>query len=394
MTEARTYDVVIVGGGAIGSSTAFFLASESGFRGTVAVVERDPTYRTASSALSASGIRQQYSTAVNVQIGRFGIDFLRNVGVHLAVNGEAPDIGLSERGYLFLGGPESESVMRDIHALQLAHGARVELLDPDALTRRFPWIDAAGIGIGSLGISGEGWFDGYALLQAFRRKARSLGVDFIHGTVVGLERSGNRLTAARLADGTRLRCGHVVNAAGPRARSVAEMAGLRLPVEARCRSVFVFDCRQELEACPLVIDTSGVWFRPEGRQFITGLSPPEERDPETFDLEVDHAQFENDIWPALAARVPAFASVKVVGSWAGLYEYNTLDQNGIVGPHPELPNLLFANGFSGHGLQQSPAVGHGIAEWIAHGAWRTIDFTPLSVERIVANRPYSERNIV
>jgi glycine/D-amino acid oxidase-like deaminating enzyme len=186
----------------------------------------------------------------------------------------------------------------------------------------------------------------------------------------------------------------MVNAAGPRARLVAAMAGVRLPVEARCRSVFVLDCRQDLPACPLVIDTSGVWFRPEGRQFIAGLSPPEERDAETFELEVDHAQFEEEIWPALAHRVPAFESLKVTSSWAGHYEYNTFDQNGIVGPHPDVPNLFLANGFSGHGLQQSPAVGRAISEWIAYGGWRTLDLTPLSVERILANRPLIERNVI
>ena len=172
------------------------------------------------------------------------------------------------------------------------------------------------------------------------------------------------------------------------------MAGLALPVEARCRSVFVFDSRRALPGCPLVIDTSGVWFRPEGHQFIVGLSPPEDRDAKSFALEVDHAQFEQEIWPALAHRVPAFESLKVTSSWAGHYEYNTFDQNGIVGPHPEVPNLFLANGFSGHGLQQSPAVGRAVAEWIVHGSCRTLDLSPLSVQRILENRPLVERNIV
>lgn len=391
---ALGYDVVIVGGGVIGSAIAYFLASEPAFGGTVAVIERDPTYRTASSALSASGIRQQYSTAVNIAIGRFGIEFLRNAPATLAVDGKAADIGLTEHGYLFLGDERSVGLMRDNNALQRSHGVDVALLAADELQARFPWLSADGVVLGSLGLAGEGWLDGYALLQAFRHKARTLGATYIQGNVVGIERNGAEIAATLLEDGSRIACDRIVNAAGPRARAVAAMAGIRLPVEARRRSVFVVDCRSQLPGCPLVIDTSGVWFRPEGRQFITGISPPEDQDPETFELEVDHAQFDEVIWPALAQRVPAFEALKVTGSWAGHYEYNTFDQNGIVGPHPEVGNLYLANGFSGHGLQQSPAVGRALSEWIVYGACRTIDLSPLSIRRILENRPLIERNVV
>ena len=390
----QSYDVVIVGGGVIGSAIAYFLVADPGFDGTVAVIERDPTYRTASSALSASGIRQQYSTAVNMAIGRFGIKFLRNAAETLAVDGEKPEIGLLERGYLFLAGVDGVEVLRANYELQRANDVAVELLGPNALATRFPWISTEGVALGSLGLSGEGWFDGYGLLQAFKRKAKSLGADYVTAEVAGLVRDGGSIVEARLADGTRIACGALVNAAGPRSRLVADMAGIKLPVEARARSVFVFDCKQELARCPLVVDTSGVWFRPEGKQFIVGLSPPEERDPETFDLVIDHAQFEADIWPALAARAPAFESLKVTSAWAGHYEYNCFDQNGIVGPHPAVPNLFLANGFSGHGLQQSPGVGRAVSEHIIYGHYRTLDLADLAVERIIANRPLVERNVV
>lgn len=391
---ASSYDVVIVGGGVIGSAIAYFLANDPAFGGTVAVIERDPTYRTASSALSASGIRQQYSTAINIAIGQFGIEFLRNAPVTLAVDGKPADIGLTEQGYLFLGDERSAELMRENNSLQRSHGVAVELLGANALCERFPWISSDGVALASLGLSGEGWYDGYTLLQAFRSKARSLGATYIQGNVVALYRSGTAVAAAVLDDGSRIACGTLVNAAGPRARAVATMAGIVLPVEARRRSVFVIDCRRQLPHCPLVIDTSGVWFRPEGRQFITGISPPEDQDPETFELEVDHAQFDEVVWPALARRVPAFEALKVTGSWAGHYEYNTFDQNGIVGPHPQIGNLYLANGFSGHGLQQSPAVGRALSEWIVYGACRTIDLSPLSVQKILENRPLIERNVV
>jgi len=391
---AQNYDVVIVGGGVIGSAIAYFLSADPGFDGTVAVIERDPTYRTASSALSASGVRQQYSTAVNIAIGRFGIDFLRHAAEALSVEGAPAEIGLIEPGYLFLGGEASIALMRANNDLQKGLGVSVELLGANALAARFPWLNTDGVALGSLGLEGEGWFDGYGLLQAFRRKARHLGATFLTNSVVGLVRDGNRITTALLDDGTRIACGSLVNAAGPRARSIGDMAGVALPVEARCRSVFVLDCRRELPACPLVIDTSGVWFRPEGRQFICGLSPPEERDPETFELTIDHTQFEEEIWPALAHRVPAFESLKVTSAWAGHYDYNRFDQNGIVGAHPDVPNLFLANGFSGHGLQQSPAVGRAVAELIAHGAYRSLDMAALSITRILEDRPLIERNVI
>ena len=204
MPDAQ-FDVVIVGGGVIGSAIAYFLAADPGFAGSVAVIERDPTYRTASSALSASGIRQQYSTAVNIAIGRFGIEFLRAAPEALAVNGEPAEIGFIERGYLFLGGEESVPLMRANHALQRDMGVPVELLGANALATQFPWLSGEGVAMGSLGLADEGWLDGYGLLQAFRRKARSLGAIYITGNVVRLDRAGNRVTAATLEDGTRNR---------------------------------------------------------------------------------------------------------------------------------------------------------------------------------------------
>ncbi len=391
MTEV--YDVVIVGGGAVGSAIACFLMQEPGFAGSVVVVEKDPTYRTASSALSAGGIRQQYSAEVNIRIGQYGIGFMRNATTTLAVDGDEPALGLREQGYLFLASPEGLADLEANHAVQRRLGVAVQLLSVDALLRRFPWLSGVGLAGGSVGLD-EGWIDGYSLVQAFRRKARSLGARYVEGEVMGLTRTGQRISEVRLADGTRFSCGTVVDAAGPRSRAIASMAGLPLPVEARKRCVFVVDCRSKPAACPLVIDPSGVWFRPEGDYFLCGVSPPEERDHEEFGLEVDHDIFPDEVWPVLAERVPAFEALKVVNAWAGHYEYNTFDQNGIIGAQPDVANLIFATGFSGHGLQQSPAVGRGVSELIAFGEYRTLDLRDLSIERILQNRPLLERNIV
>ena len=386
--------VAIIGGGAVGSAIASFLLGDPAFAGEVTVSERDPSYARASSALSASSIRQQFSTAINIEIGQFGIEFLRGVGERLAVGGERPEIGLVEGGYLFLASAAGRATLEENHRIQKTLGADVALLDPAGLRARFPWISTEGVVLGSLGLSGEGWFDGYSLLQAYRRKARSLGATYIAAEARGFDRDGARISAVRLADGSTVPCDIAVNAAGPWAREPAAWLGMDLPVRARRRSVFVFTCPTPILDAPLLIDPSGVYFRPEGRGFICGTSPDPARDPDDLPLDPEHELFEEVIWPVLAQRVPAFEALRQTSAWAGYYELNTFDYNGIVGSPPEVPNLIFANGFSGHGLQQSPAVGRGVAELIAHGGYRTLDLSPLAFERIAANRPLLEKNVV
>lgn len=390
-----TRDIVIVGGGVIGSAIACFTLEDPAFRGTVTVVERDPGYARASSALSASSIRQQFSTEVNIRIGQFGIEFLRRVGEHLAVDGDRPQIGLVEPGYLYLASPAGEAILARNHALQREHGVDVTLLEPAALRQTFPWLSTDGVALGSLGLSGEGWFDGYSLMQAFRRKARSRGAIYVHAEACAFDAESARIVALRLADGTRVRGDAFVNAAGPWAAGVASWLGIDLPVRARRRCVFTFGCPSTLERCPLVIDTSGVWFRPEGHnQFIGGVSPDPANDPDDLPLDVDHALFDEVLWPALAARVPAFEALRPLRAWAGYYEMNTFDHNAIVGAHPQWSNLYFANGFSGHGLQQAPAVGRGVAELLVHDRYRTLDLSALAFERIAQRKPMVELNVI
>jgi sarcosine oxidase len=283
-------------------------------------------------------------------------------------------------------------------ALQRREGADIALLDPAALSQRFAWLDVAGLAAGAFGRSGEGWIDPPSLMMLLKKAAQAEGVAYLHDEVVDLEVSGRQVTSARLASGARIGCKALVNAAGPQAGRVAALAGVALPVEPRKRFVFVFDCREPPAAlcdAPLTVDPSGVWFRPEGRGFITGWSPSKDREPPATDLEdIDHGLFEEAIWPVLAARVPAFEAVKVTNAWAGFYDYNAFDQNAVIGTHPEVSNLYFANGFSGHGLQQAPAAGRAIAELIVHGAFRTIDLTRLGYGRIARNEPLAEINVI
>ncbi|WP_328587480.1 NAD(P)/FAD-dependent oxidoreductase [Algihabitans albus] len=393
---SRSFDVVIAGGGVIGSAVAYFLAAHPDFDGRVCVVERDPSYQSGATARSAGSIRQQFSTPENIRMSQFGVTFLKALGETLAVEGERPDVQLQEGGYLFLASVAGLETLRANHTVQQAEGAPVTLLDCDGLAARFPWLNLEGLAAGCFGTAEEGWFDPFALLQAFRRKAVALGVTYLADEVVDIARQGHRIGAVELAAGGRLGCGWLVNAAGIRARDLARMAGIEgLPVHPRKRQVFVFNCREPLPGCPLIIDPSGLYVRPEGSGFICGISPgPGEPDPDCDDLEVDHGLFEERLWPLLAARVPAFEAIKPAGAWAGHYDLNSFDANAILGAHPELPNFLFANGFSGHGLQQSPAVGRALAELIAEGRYVSLDLSRFGYERIAATQPIIEKNVV
>lgn len=398
-----SYDVVIVGGAVIGSSVACHLSGDPGFDGSILVVERDPTYARASTALSAASIRTQFSNAINVAVSQYGAEVIRDFASRMATRDDRPDLGFHEGGYLYLAATEAqERTLRENHETQRGCGADVVLWSPEDLTRAFPHLNCADIRLASYGRSGEGWFDNTGLMNGFRNKAREQGVTYLRDEVTGLTRTGSRITHVTLGSGRTLACGTVVNAAGPRAAQVARMAGLHIPVEPRKRTVFLYDCAQSPEGTarvnqgrlPLMIDPSGVYCRPEGRYFMTQCPPAEDGAVDCDDFDPNHAEFEERIWPVLAARSSAFEAIKVIRSWAGHYAYNTLDHNMIVGPHPEVPNMLFANGFSGHGLQQAPATGRAVAELIAHGAFRTLDLSPLGVERIVTGRPFLEKNVI
>lgn len=386
--------VVVVGGGVIGSSIAYFLRA-SDPTVSVTVIERDPTYARSSSALSAASIRQQFSTPLSIQMSLFGIEFLRAIGEKLEIDGARPSIDLHEGGYLFLATPAGVDTLRENHALQKSLGADISLLDRDALQARFPWLNTEDLAAGAYGESGEGWFDGYGLVQALRKKAQSLGARYVAADVTELRRDGRRVTQVVTSNGETYDCDVVVNAAGAWSRKVAEMIGIDIPVFARRRSIFNVSSPGQLEHCPLLIDPTGVYFRPEGKTFICGTSPAADNDPDDLPLdEVDHALFDDVIWPTLANRVPQFEALRVENCWSGYYEYNVLDQNAIIGYHPDVDNCIFANGFSGHGLQQGPATGRGVSELILNGKYTTLDLSSLNFTRVLENRPIIEKNVV
>ena len=389
----KTYDVVIVGGGVVGSASAYFLR-KNGFSGSIAIVEKDTSWAQGCTARSVGGLRQQFSTPENIALSKFGVGLVKSLKQEF---GPDADIGFKEQGYLICASPEGLPVLEENHAVQIANGAENVLLRGDELSARFPWLVTEGIAAGCFGLTGEGWVDPYMFAALFRKAAVAKGVALIQDEVTGVARDGARITGVTLASGAALACGTLVNAAGTGAGQLAALAGIDLPVGPRKRYVYVLDCPAATEAlhkAPLTVIPGGVYFRPEGRNFLAGLSPEEHEEPGILDWEVDHAWFEERIWPALAERVPLFEAIKVISAWVGHYDYNALDQNAVIGPHPEVANFLFANGFSGHGLQQGPAAGNAIAELIIEGRFRAIDLTRFGYARIRNNAPLFEKNVI
>ncbi len=392
----RSYDVVIAGGGIMGSSLAFWLSRGGGPSLNILVVEPDPSYATSSTALSVASIRQQFTNEINIKISRFGVEFIKNIEEFLGGEGGLSDLGFQEQGYLFLAGSQAHaSTMRDAAALQRREGADTQLLNRDALSARFPWLSTDGITLGSFGPRDEGWFDNMGFLGAFRRAARARGVDYVADRVAGLVRQGERITAVEMASGRQISCGAAVNACGTQAADLMRTFSEGLPVEPRKRTVFLLDApHANAPGAPLLVDHTGFYLRPEGRHWLAAIIPKTDAAVAYDDFEPDWSSFEDELWPKLFARIPSFDAVKIIRAWAGHYAFNTLDQNAILGRWPGLENLYVMNGFSGHGLQQAPAVGRGIAELILTGRYQTLDLTPLGPERIFQNKPFLEHAIV
>ena len=385
----RIADIVIIGGAVVGSAIAYFL-KRRGFSGRVVVVEKDPSYQWCATGRSVASIRQQFSTPENIRLSQFGASFFKGIRDEF---GPEADIAFRERGYLIMASPEGRPVLEQSIALQRSLGADTALLEPDDIARQFPWLSTDGLGGAGWGRTGEGWVDPNSLMQLFRQGAIARGVEYVADEATGISRRGDRIDGVQLASGDTIATQRVVCAAGWHSAKVAALAGLSIPVRLRKRFVFVIDCKVPLPGAGLMIDPSGVYFRPEGTFFLAGLAPPESQDLDAEDFEIDHAFFDEEIWPQLALRVPAFEAVKVQSAWCCHYDHNTLDQNAILGPHPDLPGFVMACGFSGHGLQHSPGVGRGIAEQLMHGRWQTIDLTRLGYERVTANQPLLELNV-
>ena len=383
-------DIAIVGGAAVGASTAWHLACWYGAGARIVVIEKDPAYARAATALSASSIRRQFSAAINVRISGYGVALLRAAPRLLGF-----DPTFREGGYLFLATEAGRAALAANHATATEEGADILWLEPAELAARFPWLNTKGIAAGTFGRKGEGWFDGLGLAQAMRAKSRDAGVAWRTGEVAAIATEGDRVRGLVLADGTRIDADRVIVCAGCDTPTLLAPF-LELPVRRRKRMIFFLRCADPLPGLPLVIDPSGAYIRPEGEGFICGASPPAEEDPDVAaeDFDLSDGFFEERVWAPLAARLPALERIRLDRAWAGHYDVNTFDHNALLGPIPGIAGLFAACGFSGHGLQQAPAVGRGLAELALWGRYVAMDLSPLGFARLAHGQRVEERAII
>ena len=395
MPNHTSYDVIIIGGAMIGSSSAWWLTDNADFDGRILVVERDPSYEFASTSRTNSCIRQQFSNELNVRISQFGAEFIKSFPERMK-DPDAPDIRLQSYGYMYMADTEEMAqTMREMQAVQEAFGAGTRTWMPDEIMAAYPFYDLDGILCANHNLIDEGYFDGSAIFEWWRKKARQNGAEYVTDEVVAIDRDGDRVTGVRLKSGETIACDTLVNASGPYANVTARMAGLDVPVEPRKRFTWIFSAEEPLgQDLPLTIDPSGVHVRTDGNNYLAGCPPNDDPAAPFDDFAMDHDIWEEKVWPALATRIPAFERVKVISEWAGHYAFNTLDQNAIVGRDPEVRNFIFVNGFSGHGFQQSPAMGRGVSELIAHGEYRTLDMSGLGVERVRTGAEFLEKAVI
>ena len=390
-----SYDVVIVGGAIMGSSLAWFLTQNPDFNGSILVVERDPTYQLAATSLTNSCIRQQFSSALNVKISQFGAAFVQDLPTVMAA--DAPKLKIQNFGYMYLADNDNfAAALRASHKVQVANGAGTQLMTPEEIKAAYPFYAVDDLVLGSINTVDEGYFDGITLFDQFRRNARKNGAEYITNEVVSMARDGNRVASVTLATGEVIACGQIVNASGTRGALTAAMAGITIPIEPRKRFTWIFTAEKPLDRpLPLTIDPSGVHVRQDtATSYMAGGHSDDDPAVDQTDFHMDHGIWENHIWPTIATRIPQFEAIRVIREWVGQYDMNTLDANAIVGPHDEVENFHFLNGFSGHGLQQSPAMGRGLSELLTYGAYRSLDLSPLGFGRIRRGEPYVEAAII
>lgn len=383
----------------MGASTAWFLSDNADFNGSVLVVERDMKFENCSTTHTNSCMRQQFSADLNVRISQFAADFVKNIRSYMGGDERVPELGIRSFGYMYLADNDGfADILRENQQVQLQAGAATQLMTAEEIKAAYPFYNVDDIVLGSINLVDEGYWDGSAVNDWWRRQSRERGVEWIENEVVAINRNaaGTRVESVTLASGEVVVCGQLVNASGPRAARTAQMAGIDVPVEPRKRYSWIFKSEQPLEQdLPLTIDPSGVHVRENGGgTYQCGGHSDYDPAVDFDDFAMDQSMWENHVWPILATRIPQFEAIKVQSEWGGHYAMNTFDHNAIMGPHTELSNFIFLNGFSGHGLQQSPAMGRGTSEWLTYGEYRALDLSPFNYERIPGNRPIIEKAII
>ena len=393
------YDVVIIGGAIMGSSTAWFLSQNPDFNGTILVVEKDRKYEFCSTAHTTSCIRQQFSTKLNVEISQFAADFINNFQEYMDNDARIPKLAIKSFGYMYLAGDEDFAKnLRSNQKVQAASGAATELLTPEEIKSRYPFYNVEDIKLGSINLVNEGYWDSITVFEWMKNKAQENGVEYVENEVTELKKnnSGDRICSIKLASGETISGEKFVNATGPRAASTSKMAGIKIPVEPRKRYSWIFKAKNPLDRdLPLTIDPSGFHVRENGGgTYQAGGHGAYDPAVDFDDFNMDNELWENTVWPILFNRIPQFESLKLISQWAGHYAMNTVDQNAIVGPHNIIQNFFFLNGFSGHGTQQAPAMGRATAELLIYDTFKTIDMSAFKYERLLSGDRVIEEAII
>ena len=393
-------DVVVIGGGVVGSSVALHLR-ELMPRARVVVVERDTTYARASSRLATGGIRQQYASPLNVAMARHSVEFFRGFDHRTLAAGHPTRAWFRERGYLFLADAASAERLARRFELSARAGARVERWTRDEVRACVPGLYVDDVELALFGAE-DGYLDPREVLAGFRALALAAGAETRHGEVVAIERAGGRVAGIRATAADRevaIAAPVVVNAAGAWAGRVASLAGLSLPVVPVRQHLFRLRLAEPLaRRIPMIFDPDGTHWRLDDPRFggdeerlVVGRSRPEESPGENFDC--DLSRLHDEMLPTLARRHPAAKVSGLAEGWAGLYEM-TPDHNALLGEHPALPGFVVAAGFSGHGLMMSPATGRAIGELISAGRCASFDIAGLAPDRFERGIPFTDDALV
>ena len=393
------YDVIIMGGAIMGSSTAWFLSQNPDFNGTVLVVEKDQKYEFCSTAHTTSCIRQQFSTKLNIEISQFSANFINNFQEYMGNDPRVPKLSINSFGYMYLAADDDFAQnLIDNQKVQLEAGAATELLTPKQIKSRYPFYNIEDIKLGSINLINEGYWDSITAFEWLKNKAYENGVEYVENEIVEItsNKSGDRIISVKLASGETVTGESFVNATGPRAAAISKMAGIEIPVEPRKRYSWIFKAEKPLDQdLPLTIDPSGFHVRENGGgTYQAGGHGSSDPAVGFDDFEMDFDLWENSVWPVLFNRIPQFESLKLISQWAGHYAMNTVDQNAILGPHNIIQNFFFLNGFSGHGTQQAPAMGRATSEILTYGSYKTIDMSTFHYERLLSGNKIVEKAII
>ncbi|GAA0441298.1 MAG: NAD(P)/FAD-dependent oxidoreductase [Bacillota bacterium] len=370
-------DIIIIGGGVIGSSVAYNLLND-GYDGAIIVLEKDPMYEFSSTPRSAGGIRQLFTTSINIQISRYSLQKYKTFPTDMAIHGETAEIDFKQRGYLFLAKDENVNQLKKQCERQRQFGVPSDFLTPQELLTIIPELTISDLQ-GGLYCEEDGYLDPYSVMQGYAKKAKHLGATYIYEEVDTILKDNDCVTGIQLANGESYYAPIVINCAGPWAAALSEKIALPLPIVPLKRQIIQFDIEEPLHNnLPLTVDPTGVYFRHEGKQLISGYS---EQVKPGIDFSWRRSFFLEQLWPVLGHRISNFECAKIRSGWAGMYSFNTIDQNAIIGEHPKLNGYYTACGFSGHGMQQAPAVGKGLSELIRLGKYESLNLHPLRFER-------------